>query len=132
VAFTDKDPLEDLMGARVERMTPHQLVEYVQTYQEAFGISLKVQKFAEDQVFSDLQETYGKRDAGRIVKWAFYSGGPYQGSFRERPIAFRDFAKGRKWWTDQLHVEMQQHLAKPKVSVKTYEKTEGSVQLADL
>lgn len=130
MGFRDQDPLEELMGSRVERMTPHQLVEYVQTYQEAFGIRLAARKFAEDKVFITLQDVYGKRDAGRIVKWAFYAGGPHKGSYRGRPIGFRDFAV--KWWTDQLHVELQQHIAKPKISVKTYEKTEGQIQLADL
>lgn len=132
MGFLDKDPLEELMGVRVERMRPYQLVEYIQTYQEAFGLTLKARKHAEDQVFIDLQETYGKRDAGRIVKWAFYSGGPHKGNWQNRPIGFRDFARGSKWWTDRLHLEMQKHLAAPKVSVKTYEKTVGQKQLSDL
>lgn len=133
MGFLDRDPLEELMGVRVERMRPFQLVEYIQTYQEAFGFTLKPRKHAEDQVFIELQETYGKRDAGRIVKWAFYSGGPHQGLRKDgSPIGFRDFAPGSKWWTDRLHLEMQKHLATPKVSAKTYEKTEGQTQLADL
>ena len=72
VAFSDNDPLEDDMGVRCEDMTPDQLVAYIKSYQEAFGLNLKVEGLKERSVFRALQKLYGKADAGRIVKWAFY------------------------------------------------------------
>jgi len=109
VAFADNDPLEDDMGVRCENMNPDQLVAYIKSYQQAFGLNLKVDGFKERGVFRGLQKLYGQQEAGRIVKWAFYH---YRGQFRAEPIGFFMFSQGNKWWTDKLHMEVQQEMAK--------------------
>lgn len=98
------------MGVRCENMTPDQLVSYIKSYQEAFGLNLRVEGLKERSVFRALQKVYGKEDAGRIVKWAFYH---YRGQFRDEPIGFFMFSKGNKWWTDKLHFEVQKQMAVP-------------------
>lgn len=110
MAFSDIDPLEEDMGVRCEDMTPDQLIAYIKSYQEAFGLNLRVDGLKERSVFRALQKVYGKADAGRIVKWAFYH---YRGTFRDEPIGFFMFSKGNKWWTDKLHFEVQKQMATP-------------------
>lgn len=111
-----------------ENMNPDQLVAYIKSYQEAFGINLKVEGTKERSVFRSLQRVYGPQQAGLIVKWAFYK---YRGSFRDEPIGFFIFSKGNKWWTDKLHMEVQ--LEKKKANSRTYVGTSlGVTNLADL
>lgn len=98
------------MGVRCEDMAPDQLVSYIKSYQEAFGLNLKVEGFKERSVFRALQSLYGKSEAGRIVKWAFYH---YRGQFRDEPIGFFMFSKGSKWFTDKLHFEVQKEMSRP-------------------
>lgn len=109
MAFVDNDPLEDDMGVRCQDMNPDQLVAYIKAYQEAFGLNLRVDGLKERAVFKALQRVYGKDNAGLIVKWAFYQ---HRGRFRDEPIGFFHFAKGNKWFTDRLYLEMQDALAK--------------------
>jgi hypothetical protein len=97
------------MGVRCEDMSPDQLVSYIKSYQEAFGLNLKVEGQKERAVFRALQNLYGKADAGRIVKWAFYH---HKGRFRDEPVGFFIFSKGNKWWTDKLYLEMQEGMRK--------------------
>lgn len=93
------------MGVRVEKMSPDQLVCYFQeSLKDAQGISSAVDGIRERSVFRGLQNTYGKVDAGRIVKWAFYR---YNGKWDGEIVGFFSFTKGRKWWTDRMHHEMQ-------------------------
>jgi hypothetical protein len=109
VSFSDADPLEQDMGVMCQNMNPDQLVAYIKSYQEAFGLNLKVDGFKERGVFRGLQKLYGQQEAGRIVKWAFYH---YKGHFRNEPVGFFMFSKGNKWWTDKLHMEVQQEMTK--------------------
>lgn len=109
MAFTDTDPLEDDMGVRCEDMTPDQLVSYIKSYQEAFGLNLKIDGLPERSVFKGMQRIYGQQDTGRIVKWVFYK---YKGRYDGEPVRHLSFAKGRKWWVDKMHLEMQDALRK--------------------
>ena len=115
--FRDADPIEDEMGVRVEYMNPAQLQEYIQMFHRAYGLTLVSRKFSGDQIFGDLQATYGRRDAGRIVKWAFYMGGPHRGRRTDgTPITFSSFAPGCRWLTDVWHLEAQQRIAQEKTA----------------
>lgn len=107
MAFSDTDPLEKDMGVRCEDMNPDQLVTYIKTYQEAFGLNLKIDGFPERAVFKGMQRIYGQTDAGLIVKWVFYK---YKGRYDNEPVRHLSFAKGRKWWVDKMHLEMQEEL----------------------
>lgn len=108
MAFTDMDPLEEDMGVRCEDMNPDQIIAYIKSYQAAFGLDLKVDGLPERSVFRGMQRIYGQRDAGLIVKWVFYK---YKGRYEGEPVRHLSFAKGRKWWVDKMHLEMQQALA---------------------
>lgn len=104
MAFKDEDPLEQDMGVRCEDMNPDQLVAYIKSYQEAFGLNLPVDGMPERGIFRGMQRIYGT-DAGLIVKWVFYK---YKGRWEGEPVRYQSFAKGRKWWVDKMYVEMQQ------------------------
>lgn len=106
--FSDNDPLEDDFGVRCEDMSPDQLVSYIKCYQEAFGLNVKIDGMPERAVFKAMQRIYGPRDTGLIVKWAFYR---YKGRYQNEPLTPLSFAKGRKWWVDKMHLEMQEALA---------------------
>lgn len=128
MAFTDMDPLEQDMGVRCEDMNPDQLIAYIKSYHAAFGLSLTIDGRPERSTLTGLQRTYGKTDAGRIVKWAFYH---HRGRWDNEPVTPFSFAKGRKWWTDKMHLEMQDQVRKS-VSA-TYSATSLGVRsLADL
>ena len=114
--FLDEDQIESAMGVRVEYMSPVQLQDYVRRCHAADGLTVVPGRYASDRVFLDLHATYGKRAAGRIVKWAFAPEGPYRGRFRDHPITHSDFARGSKWWTDKLHLEMQEQIAREKTA----------------
>lgn len=105
MAFLDEDPLEHDMGVRCEDMTPNQLIRYVVSYQRAFGRDIKIEGPRENTLFKNLQAVYGQRDAGLIVKWAFYR---HKGYWRDEYITPTSFAKGRRWWLDIMHLEMQE------------------------
>ena len=108
MAFTDEDPLEQDMGVRCEDMSPDQLVAYVKSWQGAFGLDVRIDGHPERAVFRGMRRIYGQRDAGLIVKWVFYKhrGRREDGS----PVTPLSFAKGRKWWVDRMHLEMQEHM----------------------
>lgn len=128
VAFSDPDPLEQDMGVLCRDMTPDQLVSYILSYHEAFGLNLRVDGLKERSVFRGLQRIYGRDNAGLIVKWAFYH---HRGRFRDEAIGFFLFSKGNKWFTDKLYAEMQEDLAKS--DPRTYTGvTLGGRGLADL
>lgn len=107
MAFTDDDPLEQDMGVRCEDMTPNQLIRYVVTYQRAFDRDIKVEGPRETNAFKGLQAIYGQRDAGLIVKWAFYK---HRGQWRGDCVTPTWFSKGRRWWLDIMHLEVQEAL----------------------
>lgn len=128
MAFADTDPLEEDMGVRCEDMTPDQLVSYIMSYQKAFGLNMPVDGHPERAIFRGMQRIYGKRDAGLIVKWVFYR---YKGRYEGEPIRYQSFAKGRKWWIDKMHLEMQDEMRR--ATPATYTATTLGVRsLADL
>ncbi|QIG58357.1 hypothetical protein SEA_SKOG_205 [Gordonia phage Skog] len=109
MSFVDPDSVEKRMGVRVEKMTPDQLVCYVGESLKAHqGLNTAIDGMRERAVFRGLQSTYGKENAGRIVKWAFYR---YQGKWDGEIVGFFSFTKGRKWWNDRMFAEMQQQHA---------------------
>ncbi len=128
MAYSDNDPLEDDMGVRCEDMNPDQLVSYILSYQKAFGLNIVIEGNPERAVFRALQRSYGKRDAGRIVKWVFYK---YRGTWRDESITPLSFSKGRKWWTDKMHLELQREVTKENPRSYTGQ-TLGITSLADL
>lgn len=95
------------MGVRCQDMTTDQLVAYIKSYQEAFGLTLHIDGMPERSVFRGMQRIYGPADAGLIVKWVFYR---YKGRYEGEPVRHLSFAKGRKWWVDKMHLEMQEEL----------------------
>lgn len=128
MSFSDTDPLEEDMGIRCEDMTPDQLVSYIKSYQEAFGLNLPVEGLPERSVFKGMQRLYGKRDAGLIVKWVFYK---HKGRWDGEPVRYQSFAKGRKWWVDKMYTELQDELRRESARTATGSGL-GTVSLLDL
>jgi len=116
------------MGIRCEDMTPDQLVSYIKSYQEAFGLNLPVEGLPERSVFKGMQRLYGKRDAGLIVKWVFYK---HKGRWDGEPVRYQSFAKGRKWWVDKMYTELQDELRRESARTATGSGL-GTVSLLDL
>lgn len=128
MAFIDPDPLEQDMGVMCQDMNPDQLVSYIKSYQEAFGLNLPVDGLPERSVFKGMQRIYGRADAGRIVKWVFYR---YKGRYDGEPVRYQSFAKGRKWWIDKMYLELQEELRR--AAPATYAATTLGVRsLSDL
>lgn len=118
-AFSDPDQVEQSIGVRVEDMTPDQLVCYVKESMKLLHqVELVVDGFKERAVFRAMQANYGKVDTGQIVKWAFYR---HRGEWKGEKIQYFSFAKGRKWWVDMMHMEMQgaRRREKPRTSAPT-------------
>jgi hypothetical protein len=99
------DPLEEDMGVRCEQMSADQLIAYIKGYHAAFDLNLKISGMPERSALTGLQRTYGKTDAGKIIKWVFYH---HKGRHNGEPVTPLSFSKGRKWWTDKMHLEMQE------------------------
>jgi len=128
MGFSDLDPVEQDMGLRCEDMGPDELVTYIKTFQEAYGRHLAVDGMIERSVFKGMKRIYGDKTAGLIVKWVFYK---YKGLYQGDVVTFTKFAKGRKWWVDQMHQEMQ--AAQRKDDVKTASRVGvGTKRLSDL
>lgn len=107
MAFTDLDPAELALGKSVTMMTDSELVTYLKiAVHHQRDIDLAVDGTPERAIMAGLKRTYGVR-AGNIVKWACYHHGAMH---RGTPINHYSFTKGRKWYTDQLDAEVQQHL----------------------
>lgn len=105
--FFQQDAIEKDMGGKVTQFTPDQLVCYVRDSMYAEnGITMAVDGFRERAIFKSMQRIYGPVDAGRIIKWVFFR---HRGKWDGDPIRFASFAKGRKWWVDLMHTEMQQY-----------------------
>ncbi len=129
MAFTDPDPIEQMMNLRVEEMTPQELVTYIKTYQEAFDRHMAVEGYIERSVFKSMQKIYGQATAGQIVKWVMYR---YHGVWRDDVVTFTSFAKGRKWWVDMMHQEMQEHRRKESSRPAQESYSIGAKKLVDL
>jgi hypothetical protein len=107
VSFADLDPVEEYLGKPVTAMTDQELVTYIKIYARAVhDIDLPVQGSPERSVMAGLKRTYGKVNAGRLVKWAC------QESIGTDPVNYFDFSKGRKWWTDRHFISLQAHVKK--------------------
>jgi hypothetical protein len=105
-AFDDLDPIELTLGKPVTAMTDTELVSYLKVAVRYYqGIELAVEGTRERAVMAGLKRTYGP-DAGPLVKWAMWRHG---GKFRNEIINHFAFTKGRKWFTDKLHIELQEH-----------------------
>lgn len=104
MSFNDTDPLEKDMRVRCEDMDVYQLIDYIRRYQKAFGRELAIEGHQEPSIFKGMKRIYGEKTAGLIVKWVFYR---YHGVYKGEVVKFTDFAKGRKWWVDMMHQEMQ-------------------------
>jgi glutathione peroxidase-family protein len=128
MAFSDPSPLEQDMNVLCENMSPEQLVTYIKDYQLAYGRQLAVQGDAERSVFKSMKRIYGEKTAGQIVKWVFYK---HRGVWKGEVVVFFSFSKGRKWWTDLMHQEMQAAQRKETVK-KTSRVGVGSKRLSDL
>lgn len=122
MSFADPDPIECDMGIRVEEMTPDELVCYIKTYHQAFGLHLVVQDPGDRKIFQALQRLYGKRTAGQVVKWVFYT---HKGRWEGRAVRFASFCQKRKWWTDMMHLELQDHLNRQSPPSASRVKTPG-------
>lgn len=108
--LTDLDPLEEDMKTRVEDMTPDQLMVYLKDFQREWNkVDLKLDG-QEYQRMRWLQEIYGNRDAGLILKWLCQ--GPSSGKADGQIVTHRRFNQKMKWWVDQVHIAMQQARAR--------------------
>lgn len=108
--FMAIDPIEEDLGCLTIDMTPWQLISYLQRCMDAlFGMTLAADGRSEPSIFKCLQKTYGREHAGLIVKWAIWR---HHGRPDGQYLQFTHFTKGRKWWTDMLHAEMQAQLAR--------------------
>lgn len=109
-AFSDPDPIEEYLCKRVTEMTKWELVTYLKSGLKAlYDIELIAEDWNEQAIMQRLQKVYGQRDAGLIVKWVCWK---HRLRDQGAPVRFTSFSKGRKWWVDGMHAEMQQHLAK--------------------
>ncbi|WP_065286774.1 hypothetical protein [Mycolicibacter kumamotonensis] len=107
MAFAELDPAEAALGKPVTAMSDTELVTYLKlAIKQLRGIDLAVDGYPERAVMAGLKRTYGGR-AGQIVKWACVW---HQGQYRNEVIGHMSFSKGRKWFTDILDRELQQHL----------------------
>lgn len=104
MAFSDLDPVEQQLDTACQDMSTSQLITYIKTYHGAFGRDLAVDGQMEIGIFKGLKRIYGDKTAGLIVKWVFYR---YKGVWNDEVVTFSSFAKGRKWWVDKMHLEMQ-------------------------
>lgn len=106
-SFSDLDMAEVTIGKPVTAMTDTELVSYLKLAVRHFqNIELAVDGTRERAVMAALKRTYGTR-AGQIVKWACWRHG---GQYRGEVLGHLSFAKGRKWFTDILDRELQQHI----------------------
>ena len=128
MSFSAPDPLEQDFGVMCEDMSADQLVSYIISYQQAFGFRLVIDGMKERSIFKGLQRTYGRRDAGLIVKWVFYR---YKGRYRDEVVTPLSFSKGRAWFCSKMHLELQEALAAEK-AISTEKVSIGAATLADL
>lgn len=103
------DPAEQALGKSAEDMTPQELVSYLRlSMRDKRDLDLRIDGSGvkERSVMTHLQKVYGRQGAGLIVRWAVYGKG---GECDGKPLTFFSFQKERKWWTDEVYAEAQQH-----------------------
>jgi len=102
--FREADAVEFFMGKSCEDMTVDQLVAYIKRQQEDRGRKLAVTGQNERSMIRRLKREYGEKTAGQIIKWVFHK---YKGVYGREIVTYTAFAKGRQWWTDKMHQELQ-------------------------
>lgn len=106
------DPIEEYLGKWTVDMTRWELISYLKHAMLAlYGFELAAEGRSEPGIMERLQETYGARDAGLIVKWVVWKHFCRDSVNPGQYIKFTSFAKGRKWWVDIMHAEMQERVA---------------------
>ncbi|QDH91782.1 hypothetical protein SEA_PHRAPPUCCINO_107 [Mycobacterium phage Phrappuccino] len=130
MSFTDLDIAEQTLGKPVTAMTDTELVSYLKIAVKALqDIDLPVDGMPERSVMAGLKRTYGPQ-AGNILKWVCWR---HEGKYRGQVIGYFSFAKGRKWFTDMLYTELQQHLSAEAAQVAAERRAgDGWGELADL
>lgn len=109
-SFLSEDPIETYLSKRVEVMHDWDLISYLQQAMKAlYGIEMRVEGKMEPAIMQCLQRTYGQAEAGRIVKWVVFRYFCRDSANPGQYVKFTSFAKGRRWWTDMMHAEMQDH-----------------------
>lgn len=107
--FVDLDPIEEYLGKSVVEMTEWELISYLKDAMRAlYDIDLAVEGYAERSILVCLRKTYGT-DTGRIVKWVIWQ---HHGRPDGQYVTFTSFSKGRRWFTDRMHLEMQDQVAR--------------------
>lgn len=104
------DPIEEKIGKALEKMKPHELAKYVNTYQkEVNGIELSGNPQADFATMKAFQRDYGPEKAAAIIRDLFLRGeGRAKVSRREEMVTVRHFAKGLRWWTDKVDIRLQE------------------------
>ncbi|AEQ21063.1 conserved hypothetical protein [Rhodococcus phage E3] len=105
--FDEMDPVEQMIGKPVTKMTGDELISYIKTYMQAMhGVDLGIDGVKERSVMTALRRIY-KDDAGRIVKWVMTKrSGRDQ---KDELVTYFSFQRADKWWLDKIHIEMQVH-----------------------
>lgn len=118
--FTEQDPVEQMMGKKVEVMEPRELFDYFEAWFEGlFERKLPQDREREMSYFKYLKRVYGV-NAGRIIKWAFfkYGGERTDAQGRKTKIGPSTWGTSQKWWHDQLLDEMLTQVNKERKSKK--------------
>lgn len=102
-AFSEPDAVETEFGVSCDHMSADRLVAYIKRSQELLGRDISLGKW-DFRIFEAMKQHYGTKTAGLIVKWVFYK---YRGVYDREIVTMTKFAKGRRWWTDKMHQEMQ-------------------------
>lgn len=107
------DEIEDSMRKLTIDMTPWELITYLKGALKAlYGIELIAEGKSEPGIMGRLQATYGQHDAGLIIKWVVWRYWCRDSANPGQYVKFNSFAKGRKWWVDTMHAEMQEQVRK--------------------
>lgn len=102
VYFHDPDVGENHLGKMTTEMTAAETVAYTKfMIKQTTGLQVYIAGSAarERAIFTKLAKDYGKVNAGKIVKYAFYS--------RAEEVGFTSFDKARRWWTDKIFESLQ-------------------------
>lgn len=108
---TELDPIEGMIGKRLEEMKPGQLARYVTYYQrEANDIKLTdPPTVREVSIFKALQTEYGKERTAALFRHIFLKeGGRMEITKGQHEyVAHRHFTTAMRWWTEKIDVSLQ-------------------------
>ena len=123
------DPIEKMMDKYVEDMDASDLVVYMKTYLEVYGIHLQVDGLIERKILESFLKRY-PGNGGRIMKYVMLV---LKGKKDGRYVTWTSFSKGMKWWTDQCLVDLQQAAQerRAKAASQTNVTDEDIISLAD-